>query len=90
MQDNLTGFDLVAGCYVDADSEQCNFKMLQIVSKAVDSSTNQNGEAFGIDCSYFASPNKPSISPPNHFLQAPPPMNFAQGASPPQSSPPSS
>jgi hypothetical protein len=41
MQDDLTGFDLVAGCYVDDDGEQCNFKMLQIVSKAVDPSENK-------------------------------------------------
>eukprot|EP00957_Ditylum_brightwellii_P137870 10511607-Ditylum_brightwellii.AAC.1 len=34
MRDDLTGFDLVAGCYGDDDGEQCNFKMLQIVSKA--------------------------------------------------------
>eukprot|EP00957_Ditylum_brightwellii_P023767 1793679-Ditylum_brightwellii.AAC.1 len=29
MRDDLTGFDLVAGCYVDGDGEQYNFKMLQ-------------------------------------------------------------
>eukprot|EP00957_Ditylum_brightwellii_P016054 1209553-Ditylum_brightwellii.AAC.1 len=47
MQDDLTGFDLVSGCYVNDDGKQCNFKMPQIVSKAVDPSANQNGEAFG-------------------------------------------
>eukprot|EP00957_Ditylum_brightwellii_P051450 3900641-Ditylum_brightwellii.AAC.1 len=47
MQDDLTGFDLVASCYVYDDGEQCNFNMLQIISKAVDPSANQNGEAFG-------------------------------------------
>eukprot|EP00957_Ditylum_brightwellii_P166642 12685465-Ditylum_brightwellii.AAC.1 len=88
MQDDLTGFDLVAGYYIDDDGEQCNFKMLHIVSKAVDPSANQNGEAFGIDCGYFTSPNKPSVPPPNSFSQALPPMNFAQGAPPPQSIPP--
>eukprot|EP00957_Ditylum_brightwellii_P074615 5669892-Ditylum_brightwellii.AAC.1 len=71
------GFDFVAGCYVDADGEQCNFKMLQIISKAVDPSANQSGEAFVIDCGYFTPPNKPSVPPPNYFPQAPPPMNFA-------------
>eukprot|EP00957_Ditylum_brightwellii_P141453 10776362-Ditylum_brightwellii.AAC.1 len=62
--------------------------MLQIVSKAVDPSANQNGEVFGIDSGYFTSPNKPSVLPPNSFPQAPPPMTFAQGAPPPQRFPP--
>eukprot|EP00957_Ditylum_brightwellii_P100443 7656337-Ditylum_brightwellii.AAC.1 len=62
--------------------------MLQIVSKAVDPSADQNREALGIDFGYFASQNKSSVPPPNSFPQDPPPINVAQGAPPPQSFPP--
>eukprot|EP00957_Ditylum_brightwellii_P139298 10615921-Ditylum_brightwellii.AAC.1 len=80
IRNDLTGFNLLSGCYSDSDGELCDFKLLQVVTKEKDNLMHQKGKAVNVDCGIFGSPVALSVPPPlyhaKHSSGPPPPPPY--------------
>jgi hypothetical protein len=55
---NVTGFDVLRGKWVNADGEDADFRILQILVKEKDLQKNQKGKATSLDCGSFGKKKK--------------------------------